>query len=351
MAKEEGKNDVTGLESFDINNMFNTDVIENQLDEPIDLEDFDGLGPNNPINVNNDDDDDDDNDMNFDDNDDDDDNKGNDDADDDDDIDFDNLDDDQKLDFEQFNKKFNTNFKDEAELRAALNKKDDDNSQVTEQEDYDKAVTQIQALTPLLEMDDKELMRRKIEWEYSQAKKNVKDPEIQVDIESDLQEMIDAQLLDVKATLFRNQMQTALTNATSVKNGIDSKRATAKAEAEKAEREELQNHLVNLYNAKNFFGVEVDQKTIKEVYKEITSNDFIEKLTSDKGTIAELALMSKLKEQIFKKASGLTYNDGLKAVLDEFKIKKKKDGINVAQKRGTQGSPDSSLNMIDEIVQ
>ena len=61
-------------------------------------------------------------------------------------------------------------------------------------------------------------------------------------------------------------------------------------------------------------------------------------------------MMHKYKQQIYKKASGLSYGDGMKAILDEFKSKKESRSISHAQQRGTAGGSDKQKGLINDFT-
>ena len=84
----------------------------------------------------------------------------------------------------------------------------------------------------------------------------------------------------------------------------------------------------------------------------LADGSFINTLQSDPKLLSEIALMAKVKENIFKKSSGRTYNDGVASVLNEYKKRKESNDdktVVKAQKMGTAGT-DTQKGLIDAIL-
>lgn len=90
--------------------------------------------------------------------------------------------------------------------------------------------------------------------------------------------------------------------------------------------------------------MDLEQKTIKDVYKDLNSGEFLKQVQEDPKMQAQLALMYKMRDELSKKASGLSFSDGMEAVLDEFKNKNEKKGLSTARKSGTRGSSNALNN-------
>jgi len=262
-------------------------------------------------------------------------------------IDFEGKTEEQKIDLEAFNKKFDKKFQTEEELKAFMDGK---TNEVAEQDDdlvYEQAETHIAALEPVLAKDtqgrwkvnDEELIRRQLQTKAVRDEGlDVNDEQVQIDIEEKIQQIIDSGNLSHQAEYLRDKLVALLDSTKTVKEGIDKKREDAKEAIDKAYKEDLQKEFININNAGNFFGIELDKKSIAEAYNNVASGKFIENLKTDKHAVAELSLMATFKEKIFKKASGLTYNDGIKSVLDEFSVKQKESPVVKAQQRGSIAS-------------
>lgn len=269
--------------------------------------------------------------------------------DDDDKINFEGTTKEEKIDLEIFNKKFDKDFKSEEELKAFLDGKDQEIETDSDDELLDKANSQIEMLEPILPLNDEDLMRKQFETIAMNDNKNLNDEDVKIDIEEQIQELKDGHLLDVKANMLRTDLKKMYAESKNSKKEIEGKRETIRLSEEKITKEKLQAEFIKLDAAESFYGIDLDRKTIAEVYQNVSSGKFIEELKSNKQAIAELALMFAYKEKIFKKASGLTYSDGLKAVLDDYKSKPKADTFAKAQRSKT-GSTASSDKLIEGIL-
>ncbi len=264
-------------------------------------------------------------------------------------INFEGATEEEKIDLEIFNKKFDKDFKSEEELKSFLDGKDQKVETDADDEFLDKADAQIEMIKPILPLNDEDLMRKQFETIAINKNKNLSDEDVKIDIEEQIQSLKDGQLLDVKANMLRGQLQKMYNDSIKTKTSIEGKRETLRLSEEKITKEKLQSEFIKLDAAESFYGIDLDRKTIAEVYQNVSSGKFIKELQANKQAIAELALISAYKEKIFTKASGLTYSDGLKAALDEYKSKPKSDTVAKAQ-RGRAGGKASSDKLIEGLL-
>jgi len=263
---------------------------------------------------------------------------------------FENTTEEEKIDLEAFNKKFDKDFKTEEELKNFMSDKEEVKDKISEDDLLDKANAQIEMLEPILPLGNEDLMRKQFESIAMGDGKNLNDEDVQIEIEEEIQDLKDKRVLDINADHLRTQLKELVKQSKTTRDGITTKRENKKLADEKVTKEQLQNEFVKLHGAKSFYGVDIDKKTIAEVYRKVSSGKFIEELIADKQAIAELALMHEYKDKIFSKASGLTYSDGIKAMVDEFKSKPKPNRIAEAQTKGTAGSTDSSRKLIEGLL-
>lgn len=254
-------------------------------------------------------------------------------------------------DLEVFNKKLNTNFKSTEELSAYMNKQEQESSQKKEDLELEKANTAIEYYSPILKLDDESLMRKQLETIALQNKKDLNDEDVKIEIEEELQALKDSHVLDIKADALRNKLKNLNQSALDSKNKIEDKRAAAVEAEKQTNKEKLQNAFLDIHKSESFFGIDLDKQSISDAYKDVSSGKFMERLNSDKKAQAELALLYKHREEIYKKASGLTYGDGMKAVLDEFKSKKESKNVSRAQRSGGSGGSEKSMKgLINDIL-
>lgn len=262
-------------------------------------------------------------------------------------INFEGKTEEQVIDLEAFNKQFNKEFQTEEELKSFMDGKTEKIETQDDELVYTQAEAHIAALEPVLDKDaqgrwkvnDEELIRRQFQTKAANDDGlDLNNEEVQIDIEEKVQALVDKGVLNIQAEHLRDKLVSLLESTKTVKSGIDEKRATEKEASEKIDKEDLQKEYIKINNAGKFFGIDLNKKGIAEAYQKASSGEFIESLKTDKHAVAELSLMSYFKEEIFKKASGLTYNDGIKSVLDEYSLKQKENPVIKAQQRGSIAS-------------
>ena len=211
-----------------------------------------------------------------------------------------------KIDLEDFNKKLNTDFKTEEELKNFMNGKDAEEAETKEATDLEAAQSDLDYYEPLLSLSNEELMTRQYESYAVSEKKDLNDEDVKYEIEEKVQKLIEPPKKKVEP-------------AKAIQATISAKKEQDALDFAKTEKEQLQNAFAKVYNNQNFFGVKVSKEDITQEYKKVQSGEFMKELQSDKEAVAELALFRRYKEVIFGKATGMKYEDGVKAMLDEFK--------------------------------
>ncbi len=277
-----------------------------------------------------------------------------------DDINFESAKNEEELiDLQAFNKQFNTKFTKQEELKDFINKKESTEEASKDDEVIESADNYINLVSPLLKMDrqgrylvgDEALMRKQLEQLAVADRKDLNNEDVQLEITTELNSLIDSGHLKYEAKDLRRSISENVKKLTGDKDVITTKRTNATALVQKEFKQDLQKEFIALHGMENFYGMEnINKKLVAEAYRKATSGEFLESL-KDKKVLAELSLMAALKEEIFKKSSGLTYDDGMKAILDEFKSKKKDTPAAKAQKRGTTANnQDTQKGLIDSIL-
>lgn len=255
------------------------------------------------------------------------------------------------FDIEAFNKKFGKNFKTEEEVKNFFEGK---NPEEEKKKTFDDELAEVSNIVSILNdtinLKDEDLMREKLKNEARKLGKDVTNEDVLIEIEDELDEMSNRGVLDIKAEQIRFQIQQVLSIKNSEKQKLVDQKTQIETQKENAEKQNLQGALVEFLNNDNFYGIKLSKEVISEVYKEIRSNKFLDAIKSNPKEQAELALMKRFKEQIFKKASGKTYADGMKAILDEFKLREKDNPVLRAQRKGSAGASDNSKDLIESIL-
>lgn len=265
-----------------------------------------------------------------------------------------NADTNDDLDFniETFNKKFGKNFKTEEEVKKFFEEKS--NNESAPEKNLDENLFEINNIVSILQetinLSDENLMREQLKNEFKKAGKDITDEDVQIEIEDELSAYEEKDVLDTKAEMIRMKLQQVLTIKLQEQNNLLNKKKQIELEKENSEKQQIQSALLEYLNNDSFYGVKLSKEVISETYKEIRSNKFLESIKNNPKELAELALFKRFKEQIFKKASGKTYADGMQAVLDEFKVREKDNPVVRAQRKGSSGASDNSKDLIESIL-
>ena len=256
---------------------------------------------------------------------------------------------DAEFNIEEFNKKFNTKFTKQEELKDFFKEKTEASTIDEEQKLFEDATNHINFLKPIIALDDEALMTKQFTIKAVQDKLDVNDEDVIADINSQVEEMIDKGTLGLEAKVLRKDLSEIIGKREGEVNKIVSKREAAETAEKENYKKDLESTFVKLYGEGNFYGIDVDKKVFGKVYQKVISGEF-EKSLENKEIVAELALMNELKEDLFKNATGLTYNDGIGSILDEFKNKKKDTPIVKAQKRGSSAKTNKTEGLISDLM-
>lgn len=256
----------------------------------------------------------------------------------------------QKIDLEIFNKKFNKDFKSQKELDDFMNVKQEKEESNEDEKLLETATNQIELLEPTLALNNEDLMRRQFETIAIQDKKDINNEDVKIEIEEQIQDLNDKGVLNIQADHLRGQIKNIYDKSVNDKSSIETKRTEKALEDKKVDNKKLQDEFVKLHGVEDFFGVEVDKKTVGDAYKKVTSGEFIKSLQADKAAMAELALIAEIRDKIYSKATGKTYSDGIKAVLEDYKSKGKDDVVAKAQKRGSVSSGEGSNKLVNGLL-
>lgn len=263
-----------------------------------------------------------------------------------------------EIDLELFNKQFNTNFTKQQELKDFIESKEKKEEVVEEEKTIESADNYLSIVEPLLAVgqngnyivNDESLMRKQFETIALSEGKDLNDEDVQISINEQIEELVDNNTLKYEARDLRRTLVDTVNKTKSQKQSILDKREADRQAKEKEFKTALQKDYMALYGDGNFYGVDLNKEIVSKAYKKATNGEF-EKSLKDKRVLAELSLIAELKEEIFKKATGLTYNDGIKSILDDYKSKKKDSPVIGAQKRGTiANNPNSQKGLIDSIL-
>lgn len=254
-----------------------------------------------------------------------------------------------KVDLDFFNKTLNKDFKTREELQSFLEKEKEVEQAEDEDKLYETAEKTVEFYSDILKLNNEDLMRRQLEYKAIQEQKDINDEDVKYDIEEAIERMRDNYVLDTNADVLRTKLQ-ANNDAEQktidrIKQGREEKIKSQKDE----ENRVVQKTLSDMYAKGDFFGVKLSKERLANAYKASTSGKFIESLSTNKKLLSELAVFAEFKDEIFKKATGLTYSDGIKSVFqDHANSQDKGRGIATSQRQGSVGNSedDDLINAI-----
>jgi len=260
-------------------------------------------------------------------------------------------------DLASLNAKFGTDFKSAEEFRTALKAQDNKADDKTDEQKLESAETTLDYYQKLVDpqvMNDEGLMRKQYEMVAAQEGKDLNDEDVQYEIENQLQEIIDNRTIGLHAkNLRRDIKELKIDPALNTKQEIVKRKEEAENALKRTRKENIENAVVDIHNSKSFFGINPDKKTLSKVYKSVNSGEFLEKVKGDPKLATELAAILEYREEIYKKSSGLTYSDGLKAAIDAFEKNEENNTASTltkAQRRGTSGSASTQQGLISALT-
>ena len=256
---------------------------------------------------------------------------------------------DDEFNLEKFNENFGTAFTKQEELKEFLQDKEQKTQENIDLELYETSENQIKLLEPTVNLPDEDLMRKQYESIATQNGQDINDNFVMADINEKIEELRDKGTLGLEARDLRRSLDDIIDKAKNNIKSIDEKKQKIEIEHKENSKKDLQKEFAKIYGSEKFYGVDLNKETVEKAYRDAISGKTIEKLSSNKQDLAEFALFSYFKEEIFKKATGKTYSDGIKSVLNEFETKK--TNIAMAQKRGTSATgADTQRGLIDSVL-
>ncbi len=336
-TETENQEATTASESFSASNMFDSESFINAQEESeeLDLREFDGVEvnqdqeeTNQQENTTNNENQPSDSNLNFD-------NKSEEKT--------------KEFDLDRFNENFGTKFTKQEELKEFLQDKEQKTQETADKDLYETSENQIKLLEPTVNLPDEDLMRKQYESIATQNGQDINDNFVMADINEKIEELKDKGTLGLEARDLRRSLDDIIDKAKNNIKSIDDKKQKFEQQKQENSKKELQKEFAKIYSSDKFYGIDLNKETVEKAYRDAVSGKTIEQLSSNKQDLAEFALFSYFKEEIFKKATGKTYSDGIKSVLNEFETKK--TDLAMAQKRGTSATgADTQRGLIDSVL-
>lgn len=211
-----------------------------------------------------------------------------------------------------FNKKLGTNFKDGDELKKHFQKAESETEEQQENTLLLQNQKNIEACDRYLGLDDEDLVREQLLAEALQAKKDVNDEEVIAEIEEKIDGLKQIKELSKQAGLIRANVKNAKEKAEGVVNGITGKRKQKEQATAAKNTEELQNAIADLFNQKEYLGVVLEKNVMTEIYNDIRTKKFAERVNKDQRLLAKFALLERFEDVISKKVAEPTRGDNVR---------------------------------------
>lgn len=249
-------------------------------------------------------------------------------------------------DLEIFNKKLGTDFKNVDELKKSFNAKDEESESQKEETEYKILSNKIVLFEKYIGMSNEDLIRNQMLSEASASKKDIEDQEVIDEIEEKIEALKDLDTLDGYAETLRSNLQTQKDKTQTSIEKIENKKIESENAIAKKNNDNLQNALAEVYNQKQFMGVNVSKEDLLDVYENIKTNKFFESVNGNQEMIAKLALFVKYEKEISKVANRPTHSDKTKDAFNFLTDNSKKTRRSIAQATGSasSGNADENLN-------
>lgn len=244
-----------------------------------------------------------------------------------------------------FNKKLGTDFKSVDDLKKSFNKEETESEEKKEAVLYDNLKEKVFLYDKYINMDNESLIRSQLMSEAQNKKLDINDPEVIDSVEEKLEGLKDLEQLDSMAETLRANLLSQKDKVETQVTSIDKKREDSEKATVAKNREDLEVALSNIFVDKTFYGAEVKKEDVLEVFKDITTGKFHDRVNNNQEMIAQFAMFVKFKDVISKRANMPTQSDNTKR---EFSILKQEQGKNsrsVVNAKGTSASGNPSDNL------
>ena len=216
-----------------------------------------------------------------------------------------------------FNKKFETDFKDMAELKAMLNKDKVDDTDQLHQND----INDFNFLKDVIAYDDRKLLTEEKIGQAKQQGKDVSSQDVMDDILEEVDSLFDKEVASYAANQLRSSLEANVAKLSEkINTYTDSQKATKK-EIEAKRDEEYMTALQDINKREDFFGLQLTKESLVDAYGKVKREDTISRIKNDPSLAIEVQLFLDNKELIAKKAGGKSYSDGINVMAERLQGK------------------------------
>jgi hypothetical protein len=250
----------------------------------------------------------------------------------------------------EYNKKFGTSFKDELELKQAMEKPVEKVSKLTpeQEQSFIENGKYISALENALSKSNYDiLLMHNLGLEKNELGEHFDYDMAVEDIKERLNNWKNNGTLDFNANTVKDQIKSELDRLKDENKKLESIKNSEQILKEKENEEMIKNTLLDIFKEESFFGIKPEKEKINQVYNDIVSNSFSNTLSTNPKLLVELAMMYAYKEEINKRTTRPTADLGRKEILDELiPNSSKNQGLN--QSRGGNTIKKDTVNGLSE---
>lgn len=246
---------------------------------------------------------------------------------------------------ELFNKKLGTDFKTVDDLKKSFNTQDKENASEKEAAEYKVLENKVNLYDRYIGMNNETLIRNQLTSQAIQEKKDVNDPDVVQEIEDKIEGLNDLGQIDSFADTLRSNLQTQKEKTLSAIEKIDNKRVESENIVAKKNIDDLQNALSDIFVQKEFAGVTISKEDIRDVYEDIRTQKFFDRINGNQEMIAKVAMFLKKEEEIQKLGKRPTHSDNTKTAFEVLAGNSQKTRRSITQANGSASSGNANDNL------
>lgn len=263
----------------------------------------------------------------------------------DDDEEEDDNDDFNEKEIEVLNKKLGTDFKNAEDVKNLLKSTEKESDSEKEAIEYKVLTNKIGLYDRYIGMDNENLVRNQLLSQATGEKKDIEDQNVLDEIEEKIEGLKDLEQLDSFAETLRSNLQTQKDKTQLSIDKIEDKRVETQNAIAKKNIDNLQNALSDMYIQKEFLGITITKEDVKEVYEDVRTNKFFDRINNNQEMIVKLAMFLKKEEELQKLGNRPTHSDNTKTAFEAL-TGNQKARRSIIQANGSTSSGSTKDNLM-----
>jgi hypothetical protein len=246
---------------------------------------------------------------------------------------------------EILNKKLGTDFKNAEEVKNLLKSTEKESDSEKEAIEYKVLTNKIGLYDRYIGMDNENLVRNQLLSQATGDKKDIEDQNVLDEIEEQIQGLHDLNQLDTFAETLRSNLQTQKDKTQVSIDKIEDKRIETENAIARKNIDNLQNALSDMYIQKEFLGITITKDDVKEVYEDVRTNKFFDRINNNQEMIVKLAMFLKKEEELQKLGNRPTHSDNTKTAFEAL-TGNQKARRSIIQANGSTSSGNAKDNLM-----